>query len=143
MLGFRTLDLNASYFDEWHKFDSGEIPTSPQGLSKTGVMFSFTYQYVRQSQLDLVQSFALYLNSIGMEQDTVPGQLFSGLYTPALTTLAQESIGSRTTSTMRARSELAYRNQTLFGIVPTPGYTLFIADLNTTYISVLPAIPSV
>jgi len=134
MLGFSNTDLNASYLTSGINSIPVKYQQVLQGPINTGVMFSFTYQYVyERANSTLVQSFAQYLNSIGMKQDTVPGQLFSGLYNPAL-----NNTGTRVNRVQNYFYDASKvenwltANQTLFGIVPTPGYTLFIADLSAT-----------
>jgi len=97
-------------------------------------MFNFTYQYIYEKpNSTLVQSFAQYLNSIGREQDTVPGQLVSGLYNPALdnSSTRVNRVHNYFYDASKVENWLT-SNQTLFGPVPTAGYTLFIADLNKT-----------
>jgi len=95
-------------------------------------MFNFTYQYMyERANSTLVQSFAQYLNSIRREQDTVPGQLVSGLYNPAL-----NNTGTRVNRVQNYFYDASKvenwltSNQTLFGTAPTAGYTFFISDLN-------------
>jgi len=134
MLGFSNTDLNTSYLTSGINSIPVKYQQVLQGPINTGVMFSFTYQYVyERANSTLVQSFAQYLNSIGMEQDTVPGQLFLGLSNPALNNTGTRV--NRVQNYFYDASKVEYwltANQTLFGTVPTPGYTLFIADLNTT-----------
>jgi hypothetical protein len=97
-------------------------------------MFNFTYQYIYEKpNSTLVQSFAQYLNFIGRPQDTVPGQLVSGLYNPALdnSSTRVNRVHNYFYDASKVENWLT-SNQTLFGPVPTAGYTLFIADLNKT-----------
>jgi hypothetical protein len=134
LLGFSSTDLNSSYLTS----GINSIPVKYQqvlaGPINTGVMFNFTYQYVYEKpNSTLVQSFAQYLNSIGKEQNTIPGQLVSGLSNPAL-----NNTGTRVNLVQNYFYDASKvenwltSNQTLFGTVPTAGYTLFIADLNKT-----------
>jgi hypothetical protein len=134
MLGFSSTDLNASYLTSGINSIPVKYQQVLQGPINTGVMFNFTYQYVyERSNSTLVQSFAQYLNSIRKEQDTVPGQLVSGLYNPAL-----NNTGTRVNRVQNYFYDVSKvenwltSNQTLFGAAPTTGYTFFISDLNAT-----------
>src|SRR3989442_5297977 len=85
LLGFSNTDLNSSYLTSGINSIPVKYQQVLQGPINTGVMYNFTYQYVyEEASSALVQRFARYLNSIRKEQDTVPGQLVSGLYNPAL-----------------------------------------------------------
>src|SRR6266849_6559265 len=134
LLGFSSTDLNSSYLTSGINQIPVKYQQVLQGPINTGVMFSFTYQYVyERANSTLVQSFARYLNSTGKEQDTVPGQLFSGLYNPAL-----NNTGTRVNRVQNYFYDASKvenwltSNQTLFGTAPMAGYTFFIADLNAT-----------
>ncbi len=134
MLGFSSTDLNASYLTSGINSIPVKYQQVLQGPINTGVMFNFTYQYVyERANSTLVQSFAQYLNSIRREQDTVPGQLVSGLYNPAL-----NNTGTRVNRVQNYFYDASKvenwltSNQTLFGTAPTAGYTFFISDLNAT-----------
>src|SRR5467141_4604631 len=134
LLGFSSTDLNSSYLTSGINSIPVKYQQVLQGPINTGVMFNFTYQYVyERPNSTLVQSFAQYLNSIGMEQDTVPGQLFLGLSNPAL-----NSTGTRVNRVQNYFYDASKvenwltANQTLFGTAPTAGYTFFISDLNAT-----------
>src|SRR6267143_169455 len=84
LLGFSSTDLNSSYLTSGINSIPVKYQQVLQGPINTGVMFSFTYQYVyEKSNSTLVQSFAQYLNSIVRKQDTVPGQTVSRLSNPA------------------------------------------------------------
>src|SRR5438128_12545701 len=85
LLGFSSTDLNSSYLTSGINSIPIKYQQVLQGPINTGVMFNFTYQYVyEKANSTLVQSFARYLNSTVKEQYTLPGQLVSGLYNPAL-----------------------------------------------------------
>ncbi len=134
LLGFSTTDLNSSYLTSGINSIPVKYQQVLQGPINTGVMFNFTYQYVyERANSTLVQSFAQYLNSIRREQDTVPGQLVSGLYNPAL-----NNTGTRVNRVQNYFYDASKvenwltSNQTLFGTAPTAGYTFFISDLNAT-----------
>ena len=134
LLGFSTTDLNSSYLTSGINSIPVKYQQVLQGPINTGVMFNFTYQYIYEKpNSTLVQSFAQYLNSIGREQDTVPGQLVSGLYNPALdnSSTRVNRVHNYFYDASKVENWLT-SNQTLFGPVPTAGYTLFIADLNKT-----------
>jgi hypothetical protein len=134
LLGFSNTDLNSSYLTSGINSIPVKFQQVLQGPINTGVMFNFTYQYVyERPDSTLVQSFAQYLNSIGKEQDTVPGQLVSGLYNPALNNSGTRvnRIQNYFYDANKVENWLT-SNQTLFGPVPTAGYTLFVADLNKT-----------
>jgi len=134
LLGFSTTDLNSSYLTSGINSIPVKYQQVLQGPINTGVMFNFTYQYTYEKpNSTLVQSFAQYLNSIGREQDTVPGQLVSGLYNPALdnSSTRVNRVHNYFYDASKVENWLT-SNQTLFGPVPTAGYTLFIADLNKT-----------
>jgi hypothetical protein len=134
LLGFSSTDLNSSYLTSGINSIPVKYQQVLQGPINTGVMFNFTYRYVyERPNSTLVQSFVQYLNSIGKEQDTVPGQPPPGFANPAL-----NNTGTRVTLVKnyfydadKVESWLA-ANQTLFGTVPVPGYTFFIANLNAT-----------
>src|SRR5712691_5109422 len=132
LLGFSSTDLNSSYLTSGINSIPIKYQQVLQGPINTGVMFNFTYQYVyEKANSTLVQSFAKYLNSIRKEQDTVPGQLVSGLYNPAL-----NNTGTRVNRVQNYFYDASKvenwftSNQTLFGTAPTAGYTFFISDLN-------------
>ena len=134
LLGFSSTDLNSSYLTSGINQIPVKYQQVLQGPINTGVMFNFTYQYVYEKpNSTLVQSFAQYLNSIVREQDTVPGQTISRLSNPAL-----NNTGTRVSlvhnyffDAGKAENWLT-SNQTLFGTVPTAGYTLFVADLSSS-----------
>ena len=132
MLGFSNNDLNSSYLTSGINSIPVKYQQVLQGPINTGVMFSFTYQYVyERANSTLVQSFVQYLNSIVKEQDTFPGQPTPGFANPAL-----NNTGMRVTMVKNYFYDASKvenwltSNQTLFGTVPTAGYTLFIADLS-------------
>jgi hypothetical protein len=133
MLGFSSTDLNSSYLTSGINQIPVKYQQVLQGPINTGVMFNFTYQYVYENLTSTrVQSFTQYLNSIVKEQDTTPGQTISHLNNPAL-----NNTGTRVNvvhnyfyDASKVENWLT-SNQTLFGAVPTAGYTLFIANLNT------------
>src|SRR2546422_5881925 len=134
LLGFSSTDLNSSYLTSGINSIPVKYQQVLQGPINTGVMFSFTYQYVyEKASSTLVQSFAKYLNSTVKEQDTFPVQPPPGFANPAL-----NNTGSRVNRVLNYFYDASKvenwltSNQTLFGAVPTAGYTLFIADLNTT-----------
>jgi hypothetical protein len=134
LLGFSSTDLNSSYLTSGINSIPVKYQQVLQGPINTGVMFNFTYQYMyERANSTLVQSFAQYLNSIRREQDTVPGQLVSGLYNPAL-----NNTGTRVNRVQNYFYDASKvenwltSNQTLFGTAPTAGYTFFISDLNAT-----------
>src|SRR5713226_9758839 len=134
LLGFSSTDLNSSYLTSGINQIPVKYQQVLQGPINTGVMFHFTYQYVYEKpNSTLVQSFAQYLNSIVKEQDTVPGQTISRLSNPAL-----NNTGTRVSLVHNyfydaGKVENWLRsNQTLFGTVPTAGYTLFISDLSSS-----------
>src|SRR6266516_476980 len=134
LLGFSSTDLNSSYLTSGINQIPVKYQQVLQGPINTGVMFNFTYQYVYEKpNSTLVQSFAQYLNSIVREQDTVPGQTISRLSNPAL-----NNTGTRVSlvhnyffDAGKAENWLT-SNQTLFGTVPTAGYTLFVAALSSS-----------
>ncbi|TMI10891.1 hypothetical protein E6H35_10690 [Candidatus Bathyarchaeota archaeon] len=134
LLGFSNTDLNSSYLTSGINSIPVKYQQVLQGPINTGVMFNFTYQYVyERPNSTLVQSFVQYLNSIVKEQDTSPGQTPPGFANPAL-----NNTGTRVNLVQnyfydanKVENWLA-SNQTLFGTVPVPGYTLFIANLNAT-----------
>src|SRR2546422_3805268 len=134
LLGFSSTDLNSSYLTSGINSIPVKYQQVLQGPINTGVMFNFTYQYVyERPNSTLVQSFVRYLNSIVKEQDTSPGQPPPGFANPAL-----NNTGTRVNLVQnyfydanKVENWLA-SNQTLFGTVPVPGYTLFIANLNAT-----------
>ena len=134
LLGFSSTELNSSYLTSGINQIPVKYQQVLQGSINTGVMFNFTYQYVYEKpNSTLVQSFAQYLNSIVRKQDTVPGQTVSRLSNPAL-----NNTGTRVSLVHNyfydaGKIENWLRsNQTLFGTVPTAGYTLFIADLSSS-----------
>jgi hypothetical protein len=134
LLGFSNTDLNSSYLTSGINSIPVKYQQVLQGPINTGVMFNFTYQYIYEKpNSTLVQSFAQYLNFIGRPQDTVPGQLVSGLYNPALdnSSTRVNRVHNYFYDASKVENWLT-SNQTLFGPVPTAGYTLFIADLNRT-----------
>ena len=134
LLGFSTTDLNSSYLTSGINSIPVKYQQVLQGPINTGVMFNFTYQYIYEKpNSTLVQSFSQYLNFIGRPQDTVPGQLVSGLYNPALdnSSTRVNRVHNYFYDASKVENWLT-SNQTLFGPVPTAGYTLFIADLNKT-----------
>src|SRR2546428_9783989 len=134
LLGFSSTDLNSSYLTSGINSIPVKYQQVLQGPINTGVMFNFTYQYVyEKANSTLVQSFVKYLNSTVKEQDTFPGQPPPGFANPAL-----NNSGTRVNHVQNYFYDASKvenwlgSNQTLFGTVPIPGYTLFIADLNKT-----------
>ena len=134
LLGFSNTDLNASYLTSGINGIPIKYQQVLQGPINTGVVFNFTYQYVyERSNSTIVQSFVQYLNSIAKPQDTSPGQSSPGFANPAF-----NNTGTRVSMVHnyfydagKVENWLS-SNQTLFGTVPVPGYTLFIANLNAT-----------
>jgi hypothetical protein len=134
LLGFSSTDLNSSYLTSGINSIPVKYQQILQGPINTGVMYNFTYQYLYERlNSTLVQSFVQYLNSIAKKEDTFPGQPPPGFANPAL-----NNSGTRVNHVQNyfydasmAENWLA-SNQTRFGTVPIPGYTLFIADLNKT-----------
>jgi hypothetical protein len=134
LLGFSSTDLNSSYLTSGINSIPVKYQQVVQGPVNTGVMFNFTYQYVYQrSGSALVQSFAQYLNSIAREQDTFPGTTPPGFANPAFnnTSTSLAKVQNYFYDANKVENWLT-SNQTLFGGAPTPGYTLFIADLSRT-----------
>ena len=134
LLGFSSTDLNSSYLTSGINQIPVKYQQVLQGPINTGVMFNFTYQYVYEKpNSNLVQSFVQYLNSIVREQDTVPGQTISRLSNPALNnTGTRVSLVHNYFYDAGKVENWLTSNQTLFGAVPTAGYTLFIADLSSS-----------
>src|SRR5207245_2026478 len=134
LLGFSNTDLNSSYLTSGINSIPVKYQQVLQGPINTGVMFNFTYQYVYEKpNSTLVQSFAQSLNSIVREQDTVPGQTISRLSNPALNnTGTRVSLVHNYFYDAGKVENWLTSNQTLFGAVPTAGYTLFIADLSSS-----------
>src|SRR5712691_11859513 len=134
LLGFSSTDLNSSYLTSGINQIPVKYQQVLQGPINTGVMFNFTYQYVYEKpNSTIVQSFAQYLNSIVREQDTVPGQSISRLSNPALNnTGTRVSLVHNYFYDAGKVENWLTSNQTLFGAVPTGGYTLFIADLSSS-----------
>src|SRR5438132_9622865 len=121
MLGFSNNDLNSSYLTSGINSIPVKYQQVLQGPINTGVMFSFTYQYVyERADSTLVQSFVQYLNSIVKEQDTFPGQPTPGFANPAL-----NNTGMRVTMVKNYFYDAGKvenwltSNQTLLGTVPT------------------------
>jgi len=132
LLGFSSTDLNSSYLTSGINQIPVKYQQVLQGPINTGVMFNFTYQYVyERANSTLVQDFVQYLNSIAKEQDTIPGQTPPGFANPAFnntgTSLAR--VQNYFYDASKVENWLT-SNQTLFGPTPTPGYTLFVADLS-------------
>ena len=134
LLGFSSTDLNSSYLTSGINQIPVKYQQVLQGPINTGVLFNFTYQYVYEKpNSTLVQSFAQYLNSTVREQDTVPGQTISRLSNPALNnTGTRVSLVHNYFYDAGKVENWLTSNQTLFGAVPTAGYTLFIADLGSS-----------
>src|SRR2546426_9728445 len=134
LLGFSSTDLISSYLTSGINQIPVKYQQVLQGPINTGVMFNFTYQYVYEKpNSTLVQSFAQYLNPIVREQDTVPGQTISRLSNPALNnTGTRVSLVHNYFYDAGKIENWLTSNQTLFGAVPMAGYTLFIADLNSS-----------
>ncbi len=136
LLGFSSTDLNSSYLTSGINSIPVKYQQVLQGPINTGVMYNFTYQYVYEgASSTLLQTFARYVSSTGKEQDTVPGTR-----PPFFTNPAFNNTGT-TVSLVRNYFYDADKvenwlisNQTLFGAIPSPGYTLFIANLNRTII---------
>ncbi len=134
LLGYSSTDLNSSYLTNGINSIPVKYQQVLQGPVNTGVMFNFTYQYVYESisstpYLEFVQ----YLNSIAKEQDTVPGPLANSFRNPAFNATGRQvnAIQNYFLDADKVESWLS-SNQTLFGNIPVPGYTLFLADLHTS-----------
>ena len=136
MLGFSSTDLNSSYLTSGINSIPVKYQQVLQGPINTGVVFNFTYQYVYEKpDSTIVQSFAQYLNSIGKKEDTVPGSLPPNFGNPAFnkTGTMVNIVHNYFYDASKVENWLT-ANQTLFGTVPNPGYTFFIANLNKTII---------
>src|SRR5436309_2913209 len=136
LLGFSSTDLNSSYLTSGIDSIPVKYQQALQGPINTGVMYSFTYQYVYEAaSSNLVQSFARYVNSTGKEEDTVPGTPPPFFGNPALNkTGTKVSLVHNYFYDAGKVEKWLMSNQTLFGTIPNPGYTLFIANLNRTII---------
>src|SRR3989449_66872 len=136
LLGFSNTDLNSSYLTSGINSFPVKYQQVLQGPINTGVMYNFTYQYVyEEASSALVQSFARYVNSTGKEQDTVPGTPPPFFGNPALNkTSTKVSLVQNYFYDANKVENWLISNQTLFGAIPNPGYTLFISDLNRTII---------
>ena len=136
LLGFSNTDLNSSYLTSGINSIPVKYQQILQGPINTGVMYNFTYQYVyEEASSALVQSFARYVNSTGKEQDTVPGTPPPFFGNPALNkTSTKVSLVQNYFYDANKVENWLISNQTLFGAIPNPGYTLFISDLNRTII---------
>ena len=134
LVGFSSTDLNPSYLTKGINSIQVKYQQILQGPINTGVLYNFTYQFVYEnSGSGIVQSFARYLNSTGKEQDTVPGQLLSGLANPAFNnTGTRVNVVRNFFYNATAAENWLNSNETLFGPAPVAGYTLFIANLNAT-----------
>ncbi|HEV2118874.1 MAG TPA: hypothetical protein VGS11_02015 [Candidatus Bathyarchaeia archaeon] len=136
MLGFSSTDLNSSYLTSGINSIPVKYQQVLQGPINTGVVFNFTYQYVYEKpDSTVVQSFVQYLNSIGKKEDTVPGSLPPNFGNPAFnkTGTMVNIVHNYFYDASKVENWLT-SNQTLFGTVPSPGYTFFIANLNKTMI---------
>jgi hypothetical protein len=136
LLGFSSTDLNSSYLTSGINSIPVKYQQVLQGPINTGVMYNFTYQYVYEAASStLVQSFAKYVNSTGKEQDTTPGTPPPFFGNPALNKTGTKVSVVRNYFYDAGKVEnWLTSNQTLFGAIPTHGYTLFIANLNRTII---------
>jgi hypothetical protein len=136
LLGFSSTDLNSSYLTSGISSIPVKYQQVLQGPINTGVMYNFTYQYVYEAASSaLVQSFARYVNSTGIRQDTVPGTPDPFFGNPALNkTSTKVSLVHNYFYDANKVENWLISNQTLFGAIPNPGYTLFIANLNRTII---------
>src|SRR2546422_3212967 len=136
LLGFSNTDLNSSYLTSGINSIPVKYQQVLQGPINTGVMYNFTYQYVYEAASSaLVQSFARYVNSTGIKQDTVPGTPAPFFGNPALNnTGTKVSLVHNYFYDANKVENWLISNQTLFGAIPNPGYTLFISDLNRTII---------
>ncbi len=136
LLGFSSTDLNSSYLTSGISSIPVKYQQVLQGPVNTGVMYNFTYQYVYEAASSaLVQSFARYVNSTGIKQDTVPGTPAPFFGNPALNnTGTKVSLVHHYFYDANKVENWLISNQTLFGAIPNPGYTLFIANLNRTII---------
>jgi len=136
LLGFSSTDLNSSYLTSGINSIPVKYQQVLQGPINTGVMYNFTYQYVYEAASSaLVQSFARYVNSTGKPQDTVPGTPPPFFGNPALNKTGRKvSLVHNYFYDASKVENWLISNQTLFGAIPNPGYTLFIANLNRTII---------
>jgi hypothetical protein len=134
LLGFSSTDLNSSYLTRGINSIPVKYQQILQGPINTGVLFNFTYQFIYESpNSSLVQGFSQYLSSIGKQQNTVPGTTVAGLQNPAINNASSRVnlVQNYFYDASKAENWLS-SNQTMFGSVPQPGYTLFIADLEKT-----------
>jgi hypothetical protein len=138
LLGFSSTDLNSSYLTSGINSIPVKYQQVLQGPINTGVMYSFTYQYVYEAtSSNLFQSFAGYVNSTGKRQDTAPGTPPPLFGNPSFNNTGTKVglVHNYFYDASKVENWLI-SNQTLFGTIPSPGYTLFIANLNN------PIIPS-
>jgi hypothetical protein len=134
LLGYSSGELNSSYLTSGINSIPVKYQQVLQGPVNTGILFNFTYQYVYEGVTTTpYQRFVQYLNSIVKEQDTAPGPLTNGFRNPAFNATNREvnSTWNYFYDASRVENWLL-SNQTLFGTVPSRGYTLFLADLHNS-----------
>jgi hypothetical protein len=129
-LGLQPSDLNSTYLTSNVSVSGLKYQAILAGPLDTGVIFNFKYQFVYANS-SVVTKFANYLQSIGIAQNTTGGVSNS----PAL-----KNPYFSNSSTLSSAVNYFYdadkvqswlsSNMGLFGTIPVPGYTLFIADLH-------------
>jgi hypothetical protein len=136
LLGFSSTDLNSSYLTSGINSIPVKYQQILQGPINTGVVYNFTYLYVYEAaSSSLFQSFVKYVNSTGKEQDTLPGTPSPTFSNPAFNkTGTQVSLVHNYFYDADKVESWLLSNQTLFGAIPIPGYTLFISNLSGTSI---------
>ncbi len=133
-LGLSSSDLNSSYLTSGIDSIPLKYQTILEGPVNTGVLFNFTYQTV-YSDSSLTTKFAQFLSSIAITQNSTPGpdQPPPALNNPYFSNATTQvgTVQNYYYDASKVENWLA-SNQTLFGSVPMPGYTLFIADLHNS-----------
>ncbi len=131
-LGLDSSDLDPSYLVSGVNSIPVKYQSVVAGPINTGVVFNFTYQ-ILYADATFTTSFANFLNSIAVVQNSavgpepLPPALFNPYFDNSTTQLG--TVQNYFYNATLVESWLA-SNQTQFGPIPVPGYTLFVADLH-------------
>ncbi len=126
-LGPSISDINSTYLERGVNAPSLKYQTILAGPLSTGVIYRFSYQFSFPDS-SMVQNFATYLKSIGVNETKAAGDRFNPYFDNATT-----RVGNVVNTFYNASSVESWISSHLseFGGTPVPGYTLLVADLHS------------
>ena len=129
-LGITQAELNSTYLKSSVSLQPLKYQAILAGPLNTGVIFNFNYQLTFADN-STANRFAQYLSSIQKREDTASRPLSpSGLVNPYFTNSSTLSAAQNYFYDADKVESWLGSNMSLFGGIPTSGYTLFVADLS-------------